>query len=83
MGLHYDQRMDIWSAGCIFYELIVGRPPFVADRISSDSEMIESIANYFKPVTEHDGAMHQGSVCEGREAPKLPKVVQKLMNDPV
>ena len=46
MGLDYDQRMDIWSAGCIFYELLVGRPPVALGRIGSDSQMIENIANF-------------------------------------
>ena len=27
-GLSYTSKADVWSIGCVFYELIFGRPPY-------------------------------------------------------
>ena len=29
----YDSKVDVWSLGTVFYELLFGKPPFVAGNI--------------------------------------------------
>lgn len=42
---YYDNKADIWSIGCIIYELITGRYPFQASMIN---EMVSSIEKQLK-----------------------------------
>ena len=52
----YDNRMDIWSAGCIFYELVVGQAPFVSSlQIRDDASMLAAIAKCFVAKTKKKG----------------------------
>ncbi|OMJ75157.1 hypothetical protein SteCoe_25778 [Stentor coeruleus] len=48
MNSYYDNKADIWSIGCIIYELITGRYPFQASMIS---EMASSIEKQLKSET--------------------------------
>jgi serine/threonine protein kinase len=36
----YDAKADVWSVGCIFYEMLVGGPPF---RGSNPRELFQNI----------------------------------------
>ena len=36
----YDSSVDLWSAGAILYEMVVGRPPFMAQ---NHRELLEKI----------------------------------------
>src|SRR5262249_12610804 len=42
-GHRVDGRSDVFSLGVVFYELLVGRPPFRAD---SPGELFEQVANH-------------------------------------
>lgn len=38
MGIEYDAAVDMWSFGCILYELVMGSPIFPA---KDENELIE------------------------------------------
>ena len=42
-GEMIDARADLYSLGCILYEVLVGLPPFVADRASEVMDMHETL----------------------------------------
>ena len=46
---HYDKKTDIWSLGCILYELITLEKPFDANNINMLNEKINK--GYYKPLS--------------------------------
>lgn len=51
-GETVDSRSDVYSAGCLFYELLVGRPPFVGD--SPFSVAYQHVRETAEPPSVHD-----------------------------
>jgi serine/threonine protein kinase len=45
---HYDKKTDIWSLGCILYELITLEKPFEANNINMLNQKINK--GYYKPL---------------------------------
>lgn len=39
-GDYYDHRADVWSLGCLFYEMITGFTPFTGDSFKNLQENI-------------------------------------------
>jgi serine/threonine protein kinase len=40
---NYDSKVDIFSLGCLFYEMLFGKSPFIAKSIAG---LINNIKNY-------------------------------------
>lgn len=50
LGLPYDQAVDMWSFGCITYELITGSPLFPAH---DENELLEYIVVTIDRIPKH------------------------------
>lgn len=49
LGLPYDEKIDIWSAGCILIELILGFPIFVCH---TENDVIGVITKFIGPIPQ-------------------------------
>jgi serine/threonine protein kinase len=61
----YNEKIDVWSLGCIFFELIAKKPLF---RVKSEEELLEEMAKLF-PYNEFI------KLCGDEE--KVPNIVKK------
>ena len=77
----YGPEVDIWSAGCIFYEIVAGKPLFVAKRDDCilQLEAIFEICGFPSAQTWPDVATYENYQLF-RDRPQRPSNLEKFIN---
>jgi beta-lactam-binding protein with PASTA domain/predicted Ser/Thr protein kinase len=70
-GEPVDSRSDVYSAGCLLYELLTGRPPFLGD--SPVAVAYQHVREPAAPPSDHDDEL----------APEVDAIVMKSLAKPV
>lgn len=51
-GALYDERVDLWSVGCVVYEALFGKPPFKSQNITQLIELLrEAEIEWLMPIS--------------------------------
>ena len=82
LGEDYDQAIDIWSLGCVFYELMVSSY-FNKHQKLLDDNIFESDSNLpLSPVYENADMSENDLVIKQIQRLSLKKVDMKFIKDP-
>ena len=74
----YDNKCDIWSVGCIIYELCTSRPPF---RGTSLKELCRNVmTGYYLPITGYSNDMKEIISYMLKVDPKKRYSIDELLN---
>ena len=87
LGSTYDTKSDIWSAGCVLYEIATGNPPFVTDEeireyawLKKSAPQVVDRARSLVRVNKMIGDMLNSSPDKRPDAESVLKVIPSASN---